>query len=293
MSSLRSLTEAAGLSLEEILNVSQEEFKGWSKVACKSDVIARASVFSEWKRLRNETYGDGSITSLQTLCDQAGLPMQEVLTLSKNDFRHLTKVMQVDCITQHTLLFQEKMRILETLRGENQSDASAASHLLVNIASPKKTIETWRQGEQNVEQQNYADVRNDDESREQYSSLLMGGQQAFRDAMQDEASLLNEAVSAQDENSLLNDVLMCSHNIDPKGSGQLSLEFVWQLANTQKQAVEPVLGNEVVFAGGRSKIGTRRFIKFVESFRSLFIMSNEDDRKVSSRRGRDGEHCPM
>jgi hypothetical protein len=120
-------------------------------------------------------------------------------------------------------------------------------------------------------------VRNDIDCRE-YSTALMGGQHGVRDVMQDEASLISEAVSAQDENSLLNDVLMSSHNIDPKGSGQLSLEFVWQLANTQKQAVEHVAGNEVIFSGGRSNIGTRRFIKFVESFRCLFIMSSEADR---------------
>jgi hypothetical protein len=143
-----------------------------------------------------------------------------------------------------------------------------------------KADDAWGHCEPNVhEQQFLADFRNDIDCREHaVSNSMMGGQQGLCDVRQDEAPLINEVASVQDENSLLNDVLMSSHNIDPNGNGQLSLEFVWQLANTQKQAVEHVPGNEVIFSGGRSKIGTRRYIKFVESFRSLFIISSESDR---------------
>lgn len=249
--SLRTLTEDAGLSLQEILNVSQDEFKGWSTVACKRDIISRAEVYREWRMLRNEATR-AAISSLRTLCDEAGLPMQEVLALSKNDFRHLTRVMQVDSITQHTLLYQEKSRILDTLRG-NDSDVTAAAehagHLLVNIA--KKAGAAWGHCEPSVHEQQYlADVRNDIDCREHaVSNATIVGEQGLCDERQDEASLINKAVSDQDENSLLNDVLMSSHNIDPNGSGQLSLEFVWQLANTQKQAVEHIPGNEVIFSG--------------------------------------------
>jgi hypothetical protein len=279
--SLRTLTEDAGLSLQEILNVSQDEFKGWSTVACKKDIISRAAVYREWRMLRKEVT-HGAISSLRTLCDEAGLPMQEVLAMSKNDFRHLTRVMQVDSITQHTLLYQEKSRILDTLRCNEPDDTAAehAGHLLVNITSSMKADDAWGHCEPNVhEQQFLADFRNDIDCREHaVSNSMMGGQQGLCDVRQDEAPLINEVASVQDENSLLNDVLMSSHNIDPNGNGQLSLEFVWQLANTQKQAVEHVPGNEVIFSGGRSKIGTRRYIKFVESFRSLFIISSESDR---------------
>jgi len=205
----------------------------------------------------------------------------------------LTKVLNAGGITQHTLLFQEKKRLSETMGGSQPEahNALAAVGPLLDIGAPKKAswgmdVETIasRHGEQIVStEQYYTDARNDDDSREQHARSLLGGvrtPQVHRNVDEDESSLLNQAVSSLDENSLLNDVLMCSHNIDPTGNGQLSLEFVWQLVNTQKRAVDLSPENEVVFAGGRSKIGTRRYMKFVESFRSLYIMSNGEDRQV-------------
>jgi len=284
MMSLEALANDAGLSLEEILDVSLEEFRAWNEIACQSNVILRAAVFSEWKGFRDETHDE--ISSLEALCVQAGATMKEVVALSSKDFRQLTKVMNVSSITQHTLLFQEKKRRFEAMRGTRGMSAVGPT---MDAATAKNVnrvmdVDEWRKGEggEIANEQYYADARNDENSTDQQVRSPMSGtrQLGYRNVDRDAASLRSQALSSQDENSLLNDVLMCSHNIDPTGNGQLSLEFVWQLANTQKRTVELIPENEVVFSGGESEIGARRFIKFVKSFRSLYLMSNDEDRQV-------------
>lgn len=285
--SLRALVSEAGLSLEEILNVSNDEFQEWAKVACKSNVVARASVYNEWRAFRNEQY-QGDITSLQALCEQAGATMTEIVTLSSEDFRHLTKVLNVNGITQHTLLFQEKKRLLDSMRGDQRGMmALAAVGPMLDIAAttPKKAeaAAMSAHGEQIVSPEQYqTDTRNDDNSRDLRGMGAVADdsrQQGVGFLNREETALLNQVVTSHDENSLLNDVLMSSHNIDPAGNGQLSLEFVWQLANTQKRAADFIPENQVVFTG-RPTMGSRRYIKFVESFRSLFMVSNQEDREV-------------
>lgn len=279
--SLKTLVNDAGLSFQEIVNVSKDEFQEWAKVACTNDIVRRASIYSEWKAARNETVG--AIKSLHTLCEQAGATMREVVALSSEDFRQLTKVMGVSGITLHTLLFQEKKRLLDTMTIGEVTGLAAAGPML-DIATPKKTETVSPEQERRIVsvEKIYADARNDESSRDQIGpSVVMDDarQQVQRRTNEDEAELLNRVVSAQDENSLLNDVLMCSHNIDPTGNGQLSLEFVWQLANTQKRAADFNPENQVIFSG-KPKIGTRRYIRFVQSFRSLYFVSSKDDRQV-------------
>ena len=125
MTSLETLANDAGLSLEEIKDSTFEEFHAWSKIACKDNVVLRASVFQEWKNLRNENHVE--ITSLQALCEQAGTTMQEVATMSSQDFRELTKVLNVNSIAQHTLLFQEKKRLSEDIYGSKVRDVTEVS----------------------------------------------------------------------------------------------------------------------------------------------------------------------
>jgi hypothetical protein len=279
--SLKTLVNDAGLSLDEIVNVSKDEFQEWAKVACTNDIVRRASIYSEWKAARNETVG--AIKSLHTLCEQAGATMREVVALSSEDFRQLTKVLGVSGITLHTLLFQEKKRLLETMTIGEMTGLSAVGPML-DIATPRKMETVSPEQERRIVsvEKIYADARNDESSRDQIGpSVVMDDvrQQGQRHMNGVEVELLNRFVSAHDENSLLNDVLMCSHNIDPTGNGQLSLEFVWQLANTQKRAADVIPENQVIFSG-KPKIGTRRYTKFVESFRSLYFVSSEEDRQV-------------
>lgn len=286
---LKALLNEAGLSLEEILNVSKEEFQGWAKVACKSNVLRRASIYNEWKTFRNETSGD--IRNLQSLCEQAGATMREVVTMSSEDFRELTKVMNVGGITQHTLLFQEKKRLHEAMRGSESNGmiALAAVGPMLDIATaPKKLdldsiIAAASKGEQVVSpEHHHPDARNDESSSEvrgMARSISDDSRQNGSLNPEDTSGLANRVIPTQDENSLLNDVLMSSHNIDPSGNGQLSLEFVWQLANTQKRAANFLSENQVIFPGG-SNIGSRRYIKFVQSFRSLYMVSSDEDREV-------------
>ena len=110
--SLKTIATGVGLSLEEILDVSEEEFQRWSRVGCNTDVLTHACIYREWKELRNEAGAE--ITCLEALCEQAGATLQEIVTLSAKDFRHLTRVMNVG-ITQHTLVFQEKNMCLEAM----------------------------------------------------------------------------------------------------------------------------------------------------------------------------------
>ena len=148
--------------------------------------------------------------------------------------------------------------------------------LRVDVVSFKKANVQLMHGEQLVATEQYsADARNDENSRDYQARSSMESarqQDLYDDVHQDVAS-------SQDENALLNDVLRCSHKIDPTGNGQLSLEFIWRLANTHHPAIDHTAENEVVFLDV-ARIGTRRYIKFVKSFRSLYLMSSENDRRV-------------
>lgn len=282
MMSLETLANDAGLSLEEIKDVTFAEFNTWSQIACKNNVVLRASIFQEWKSYRQEPHGE--ITSLKALCDQAGTTLQEVAMLSTHDFRELTKVLNVNSIAQHTLLFQEKKQLLDSVDASEDRDVTEAGPT-IGIATLKKAgthlVNSMRREEFAVPEHYSADARNDENSRDYRarSPIESARQQNISSVMANHVA--RDLVASQDENALLNDVLMSSHNIDPTGNGQLSLEFVWQLANTQHPAVEFTSQNEVVFSDtGSSRIGTRRYIKFVKSFRSLYLVSSANDRHV-------------